>query len=97
MNSRLGVKYALGGSGRTYQKSLFKDIEPEWVEVNVVLPTKTGREIRRRCVSRPTDHQAISLQRLGLRLPPNLPLIDKKLKALTLSFRVSGWLQASGS
>ena len=32
---RLGVKYAVGGSGRTYQKSLFKDIEPEWVEVDL--------------------------------------------------------------
>jgi len=33
-------------------------------------------------VSRPTDHQAILLQRLGLRLPRNLPLTDKKLKAM---------------
>lgn len=50
--------------------------------VDVVLPTKPGWEIRRRCVSRPTDHQAILLQRLGLRLPTNLPLTDKKLKAM---------------
>ncbi len=50
--------------------------------VDVVLPTKTGREIRRRCVSRPTDHQAILLHHLGLTLPSNLPLIDKKLKAM---------------
>lgn len=37
--------------------------------VDVVLPTKQGHEIRRRCVTRPTEHQAILLRRLGLQLP----------------------------
>jgi transposase len=37
--------------------------------VDVVLPTRCGVEIRRRCVTQPTEHQAILLQRLGLRLP----------------------------
>jgi transposase len=37
--------------------------------VDVVLPTLTGPEIRRRCVRRPTDHQAILLDRLALALP----------------------------
>ena len=37
--------------------------------VDVVLPTRSGVEIRRRCVSRPTEHQSILLQRLGLHLP----------------------------
>ncbi len=37
--------------------------------VDVVLPTRNGPEIRRRCVRRPTDHQAILLERLGLALP----------------------------
>jgi transposase len=37
--------------------------------VDVVLPTRCGCEIRRRCVTRPTEHQAILLTRLGLRLP----------------------------
>jgi len=37
--------------------------------VDVVLPTREGPEIRRRCVRRPTDHQAILLDRLGLALP----------------------------
>jgi transposase len=37
--------------------------------VDVVLPTRTGIIIRKRCVSRPTDHQAILLHRLGLKLP----------------------------
>ena len=37
--------------------------------VDVVLPTRNGPEIRRRCVRRPTDHQAILLDRLALTLP----------------------------
>lgn len=37
--------------------------------VEVVLPTRTGVELRRRCVSRPTKAQAILLDRLELRLP----------------------------
>ena len=37
--------------------------------VDVVLPTRTGPPIRQRCVSRPTDHQAILRHRLGLHLP----------------------------
>ena len=41
--------------------------------VDVVLPTRDKNlEIRRRCVARPTDHQAILLDRLGLRLPRQL-------------------------
>ena len=37
--------------------------------VDVVLPTRNGPEIRRRCVRRPTEHQAILLSRLSLTLP----------------------------
>jgi transposase len=43
--------------------------------VDVVLPTRQGTEIRKRCVTRPTDHQAILLQRLGLPLPTR-PMAD---------------------
>jgi transposase len=43
--------------------------------VDVVLPTSTGATIRKRCVTRPTDHQAILLQRLGLHLPTHTRLI----------------------
>lgn len=43
--------------------------------VDVILPTRQGTEIRKRCVTRPTDHQAVLLQRLGLSLPIR-PLID---------------------
>ena len=43
--------------------------------VDVVLPTRQGAEIRRRCVTQPTDHQAILLTHLKLNLP-SLPLTD---------------------
>jgi transposase len=38
-------------------------------QVDVILPTRKGITIRKRCVSKPTEHQAILLQRLGLKLP----------------------------
>ncbi len=37
--------------------------------VEVALPTRQGITIRKRCISRPTEHQAILLHRLGLKLP----------------------------
>lgn len=37
--------------------------------MDVVLPTRNGIDIRKRCLSRPTDHQQILLDRLKLRLP----------------------------
>lgn len=40
--------------------------------VEVVLPTRSGVELRKRCIGRPTQHQAILLQRLGLQLPESL-------------------------
>jgi len=40
--------------------------------VDVVLPTREGIEIRQRCISCPTQHQQILLDRLGLRLPSRL-------------------------
>lgn len=45
--------------------------------VDVVLHTDTGLLLRRRCVSQPTDHQAILLHRLGLTLPQHLPQTDQ--------------------
>jgi hypothetical protein len=44
--------------------------------VDVVLPTRTGIAIRKRCVSRPTEHQAILLQRLGLELPTSIEIAN---------------------
>jgi transposase len=42
--------------------------------LDVVLPTRTGIEIRKRCVSQPTEHQAILLHHLGLCLPSALEI-----------------------
>lgn len=42
--------------------------------VDVVLPTKTGIDIRKRCVTQPTEHQAILLQRLEIHLPQRLEI-----------------------
>ena len=46
--------------------------------VDIILPTKKGITLRRRCVTKPTDHQAILLQHLGLVLPSHLPIMEKK-------------------
>ncbi len=43
--------------------------------VDVILPTRQGTEIRRCCVTQPTDHQAILLMHLKINLP-TLPLTD---------------------
>lgn len=40
--------------------------------IDVVLPTGTGTDIRRTCVTHPTDHQTILLQKLKLSLPGRL-------------------------
>ncbi len=42
--------------------------------VDVVLPTRRGMEIRRRCVTQPSKHQSILLDRLGLSLPKSLQM-----------------------
>jgi transposase len=42
--------------------------------VDVVLPTRNGPTIRKRCVSRPAEHQAILLQRLRLELPTSIEI-----------------------
>ena len=44
--------------------------------VDVILPTRRGTEIRKRCVTRPTEHQAILLERLGLRLPRSIEMTE---------------------
>jgi transposase len=50
--------------------------------VDVVLPTRSGVEIRRRCITQPTEHQAILLQHLGLHLPSHLPIAEQKMSQL---------------
>jgi transposase len=42
--------------------------------MDVVLPTRQGVIIRKRCISRPTEHQAILLQHLNLHLPHSLEM-----------------------
>jgi transposase len=37
--------------------------------MDVVLPTRDGIDLRRRCISTPTEHQQILLDQLGLKLP----------------------------
>jgi hypothetical protein len=44
--------------------------------VDVILPTRCGRELRKRCVGKPTDHQAILLHKLGLTLPRSLQVAE---------------------
>ena len=45
--------------------------------MDVVLPTRNGPEIRTRCISKPTDHQQILLEKLRLKLPSKI--IQKKM------------------
>ena len=44
--------------------------------VDIVLPTRHGPDIRRRCITRPSEHQAILLAKLQLDLPLHLKPID---------------------
>lgn len=57
--------------------------------VDVVLPTRQGTAIRNRCVTRPTDHQAILLQHLGLRLPA--PILSQALNPAGPRVQFWGW------
>ena len=49
-------------------RSIFAELQQIRL-VDVVLPSRSRISIRRRCVSRPTQRQAILLQRLGLEMP----------------------------
>jgi len=46
--------------------------------LDVVLPTRSGPEIRTRCISKPTDHQQILLEKIHLRLPSKI--IQKQME-----------------
>jgi hypothetical protein len=50
--------------------------------IDVVLPTRSGVDLRKRCITRPTDHQAILLQRLGLNLPSRMKPMDANQKPM---------------
>jgi len=45
---------------------------PEIALADAALPARSGPVVRKRCISQPTQHQWILLQRLGLRLPAAL-------------------------
>ena len=47
--------------------------------VDVVLPTQSGIEIRHTCVTTPSDHQEILLQRLDIPLPKRLRKENQKM------------------
>jgi hypothetical protein len=64
---QLGQKAGLGNEPRRVLDEL-----RELRVVDVVLPTKDGRDIRTRCVTQPSDHQRILLERLRLELPGRL-------------------------
>jgi transposase len=59
----------LGGEPRVVFENL-----SELSLVDVVLPTRSGTVIKKRCISQPTQHQLILLQRLGLRPPASLEI-----------------------
>jgi transposase len=44
--------------------------------MDVVLPTRDGIEVRKRCVARPSDHQQILLDKLQLKLPEKINQIQ---------------------
>jgi len=66
---QLCIKAGLGNEPRRVLDEL-----SEIHSMDVVLPTKSGLEIRNRCVSKPTDHQQILLDKLGLNLPSKINL-----------------------
>jgi transposase len=67
----LGQKCRRAGLGDESRR-VFEELS-EIELVDVVLPTRQGTEVRRRCITEPTDHQAILLAHLGIRLP-KIPL-----------------------
>ena len=69
--AQLCQRAGLGGDPR----KVFEELA-DITLVDVVLPTRNGVTIRKRCISRPTEHQAILLQHLGLSLPHSLEIVQ---------------------
>jgi transposase len=65
--SQLCSKAGLGDEPRRVLSEL-----SEIRSMDVVLPTRNGQEIRTRCVSKPSDHQQILLEKLKLKLPSKI-------------------------
>jgi transposase len=70
----LGEMCRRGGIG-SEPRRVFEELS-KIKTVDVILPTRKGVEIRRRCVTKPTDHQAILLQRLKLQMPANITVMQ---------------------
>jgi len=66
----LGQLCHMAGLGDEPRK-VFEELK-EISLVDVVLPTRNGITLRKQCVSRPSEHQSILLQKLQLRLPSTL-------------------------
>jgi len=64
---QLREKAGLGNEPRRVLSEL-----SEICSMEVVLPTRSGIDIRTRCISKPTDHQQILLEKLGLKLPSKI-------------------------
>ena len=63
----LGQMCHMAGLGDEPRK-VFEELK-EISLVDVLLPTRNGITLRKQCVSRPSEHQSILLQKLQLRLP----------------------------
>jgi transposase len=66
----LGQMCYVAGLGNEPRK-VFEELK-EISLVDVLLPTRNGITLRKQCVSRPSDHQALLLQKLQLRLPSTM-------------------------
>lgn len=66
----LGQLCHLAGLGDEPRK-VFEELK-EISLVDVVLPTRNGITLRKQCVSRPSEHQSLLLQKLQLRLPSTM-------------------------
>ena len=66
----LGQMCHLAGLGDEPRK-VFEELKAISL-VDVVLPTRNGITLRKQCVSRPSEHQSLLLQKLQLRLPSTM-------------------------
>ncbi len=71
MISQMAKRAGLGNEPR----KIFDEIAQIKV-VDIVMPTKQGTTLRKRCIAQPTEAQAILLQRLRLHLPQRLKIYE---------------------
>jgi len=70
----LGQMCHMAGLGDEPRK-VFEELK-EISLVDVVLPIRNGITLRKQCVSRPSEHQSILLQKLQLRLPSMMGIVQ---------------------